>query len=147
MVTINGMNILIILNVPSLVCAYIYVHSTSFAFPQFTSYILFITLNLKMIFHYIFNLFLVIELMKHGAKLTSVHALSMQYYAIQCPLAEMFVKNTVNQALQNDPTLAAGLLRMHFHDCFVEVFVSVFILIISIVLVYALDRLLFYIVL
>ncbi|KAH7663828.1 Class I peroxidase protein [Dioscorea alata] len=73
-----------------------------------------------MFFHYILNLFLVIELMKHGAKLTSVHALSMQYYAIQCPLAEMFVKNTVNQALQNDPTLAAGLLRMHFHDCFVE---------------------------
>ena len=78
-----------------------------------------------MIFHYIFNLFLVIEVMKHGVKLTSVHALSMQYYAIRCPLAEMLVKNTVNQALQNDPTLAAGLLRMHFHDCFVEVFIFV----------------------
>ncbi|KAL3844976.1 hypothetical protein ACJIZ3_002379 [Penstemon smallii] len=46
--------------------------------------------------------------------------LSMNYYLFTCPFAEMIIKNTVNKALQSDPTLAAGLLRMHFHDCFIE---------------------------
>ncbi|KAI8536538.1 hypothetical protein RHMOL_Rhmol10G0265100 [Rhododendron molle] len=46
--------------------------------------------------------------------------LRMDYYIMSCPLAEMIVKNTVNTALQSDPTLAAGLVRMHFHDCFIE---------------------------
>ncbi|KAK1263708.1 Peroxidase 47 [Acorus gramineus] len=49
-----------------------------------------------------------------------VEALSMDYYAMRCPFVESIVRNTVNRALQNDPTLAAGLLRMHFHDCFVQ---------------------------
>ncbi|KAK4490500.1 hypothetical protein RD792_001180 [Penstemon davidsonii] len=46
--------------------------------------------------------------------------LSMNYYLMTCPFAEIIIKNTVNKALQSDPTLAAGLLRMHFHDCFIE---------------------------
>ncbi|KAJ0969374.1 hypothetical protein J5N97_022251 [Dioscorea zingiberensis] len=73
-----------------------------------------------MIVRYILNLLLLIEVVSHGISKLGVHALSMEYYAIRCPLAEMMVKNTVNRALQNDPSLAAGLLRMHFHDCFVE---------------------------
>ncbi|GAV84023.1 peroxidase domain-containing protein [Cephalotus follicularis] len=48
------------------------------------------------------------------------NGLSMNYYAMNCPLAEFVVKNSVNKALQADPTLAAGLVRMHFHDCFIE---------------------------
>ncbi|KAL5982812.1 Peroxidase 47 [Asimina triloba] len=50
----------------------------------------------------------------------SVHALSMDYYAMRCPFAEMRVRNAVNRALREDPTLSGPLLRMHFHDCFVE---------------------------
>ncbi|KAA8531271.1 hypothetical protein F0562_005970 [Nyssa sinensis] len=46
--------------------------------------------------------------------------LSMDYYMMTCPFAEAIVKNKVNIALQSDPALAAGLLRMHFHDCFIE---------------------------
>lgn len=47
--------------------------------------------------------------------------LSMTYYMMSCPFAEQIVKNSVNNALQADPTLAAGLIRMLFHDCFIEV--------------------------
>ncbi|GMN27056.1 hypothetical protein TIFTF001_001515 [Ficus carica] len=46
--------------------------------------------------------------------------LSMNYYTLSCPMAEFIVKNTVNSALQADPTLAAALVRMHFHDCFIQ---------------------------
>ncbi|CAN8327220.1 unnamed protein product [Cochlearia groenlandica] len=50
----------------------------------------------------------------------NVKGLSMSYYMMSCPFAEMIVKNSVNNALQANPTLAAGLIRMLFHDCFIE---------------------------
>ncbi|KAJ0247333.1 Peroxidase 47 [Hirschfeldia incana] len=50
----------------------------------------------------------------------NVRGLSMSYYMKSCPTAEQIVKNSVNNALQADPTLAAGLIRMLFHDCFIE---------------------------
>lgn len=46
--------------------------------------------------------------------------LSLDYYAFRCPFAEAIIRNTVSRAIQRDPTIAAALLRMHFHDCFVE---------------------------
>lgn len=48
------------------------------------------------------------------------NGLSMNYYIMQCPIADIIIRNVVNTALRSDPTLAAGLVRMHFHDCFVE---------------------------
>ncbi|XP_021889861.1 peroxidase 47-like [Carica papaya] len=51
-------------------------------------------------------------------------ALNMNYYIMTCPFAEAIVRNTVNRALQADPTLAASLIRMHFHDCFIQVSLS-----------------------
>ncbi|KAL3336144.1 hypothetical protein AABB24_032066 [Solanum stoloniferum] len=42
------------------------------------------------------------------------------YFMMNCPFAEGIVKNIVNRHLQADPTLAAALVRMHFHDCFVQ---------------------------
>ncbi|XP_068647465.1 peroxidase 47 [Aristolochia californica] len=50
----------------------------------------------------------------------AVNALSMDYYDMRCPLADMIVRSVVNRALQKDPTLSGPLLRMHFHDCFVQ---------------------------
>ncbi|KAI4296344.1 hypothetical protein L6164_036310 [Bauhinia variegata] len=42
------------------------------------------------------------------------------FYATTCSRAESIVKSTVESHLNSDSTLAAGLLRMHFHDCFVQ---------------------------
>ena len=48
-----------------------------------------------------------------------VDGLSMEYYLLRCPSAELIVKTAVIQALEADPKLAASLVRMHFHDCFI----------------------------
>ncbi|PKA49917.1 Peroxidase 47 [Apostasia shenzhenica] len=69
-----------------------------------------------MIFCAIPGLFLTVWLLIAG----DGNALSIGYYGFECPMAEAIVKSTVEQALRKDPTLAAGLLRMHFHDCFVQ---------------------------
>ena len=50
------------------------------------------------------------------------NGLSKNYYMKSCPMADFIVKNSVNAALRADPTLAAALIRMHFHDCFIQVF-------------------------
>lgn len=42
------------------------------------------------------------------------------FYSSSCPTAESVVRSTVQQSVQADPTLAAGLLRLHYHDCFVQ---------------------------
>ncbi|KAL6977714.1 Peroxidase 47 [Sarracenia purpurea var. burkii] len=62
---------------------------------------------------------LVMEIIGSRLRL-GVDGLRMNYYLMSCPLAEPIVKNTVTSALQSDPTLAAGLVRMHFHDCFIQ---------------------------
>ncbi|XP_039024389.1 peroxidase 25-like [Hibiscus syriacus] len=43
------------------------------------------------------------------------------FYSSSCPKAEAVVRSTVESHFNNDPTVAAGLLRLHFHDCFVQV--------------------------
>jgi len=42
------------------------------------------------------------------------------FYSRTCPAAESIVTSTVESHVRSDPTLAAGILRMHFHDCFVR---------------------------
>ncbi|XP_042487064.1 peroxidase 25-like [Macadamia integrifolia] len=42
------------------------------------------------------------------------------FYASSCPKAEATVRSTVQTHFNRDTTIAAGLLRLHFHDCFVQ---------------------------
>ncbi|KAJ6863580.1 hypothetical protein NC652_040198 [Populus alba x Populus x berolinensis] len=42
------------------------------------------------------------------------------FYSSSCPKAEAIVRSTVESYFKKDPTIAAGLLRLHFHDCFVQ---------------------------
>ncbi|KAJ3687151.1 hypothetical protein LUZ61_016315 [Rhynchospora tenuis] len=46
--------------------------------------------------------------------------LDFSYYKSTCPQLESIVKNYLQKAFNNDIGLAAGLLRLHFHDCFVQ---------------------------
>ncbi|BBN11671.1 peroxidase [Marchantia polymorpha subsp. ruderalis] len=46
--------------------------------------------------------------------------LSESFYARTCPGGVQAVANVVNNAVRNDRRFAAGLLRLHFHDCFVR---------------------------
>lgn len=42
------------------------------------------------------------------------------FYSKTCPKAEDIVRSTVEDHVKADPGLAPGLLRLHFHDCFVQ---------------------------
>lgn len=42
------------------------------------------------------------------------------FYRTTCPRVESIVRSAVQSAVQADPTIAAGVLRIHFHDCFVN---------------------------
>ncbi|RWW13332.1 hypothetical protein GW17_00022956 [Ensete ventricosum] len=72
-----------------------------------------------MVASYVAKLLLLVALLRCGAKL-GADALSMDYYMMSCPFMDQMVRSTVYQALRRDPTLAAALLRLHFHDCFVQ---------------------------
>ncbi|KAG6661271.1 hypothetical protein I3843_03G157300 [Carya illinoinensis] len=46
--------------------------------------------------------------------------LQLDFYSKSCPRAEKIIQDFVNKHIHNAPSLAAALLRMHFHDCFVR---------------------------
>lgn len=53
--------------------------------------------------------------------------LQLGFYSKSCPKAEKIIQDFVNQHIHNAPSLAAALIRMHFHDCFVRVCLNSFI--------------------
>lgn len=56
--------------------------------------------------------------------------LKMNYYHKSCPSVEKIVKEITWSKVAADPTLAAKLLRLHYHDCFVRVRIFFFLSII-----------------
>ncbi|XP_062186405.1 peroxidase 2-like [Phragmites australis] len=50
----------------------------------------------------------------------SAPSLSVGYYNYACPNAEKIVRDVVENATCNDPGVGAGLIRLFFHDCFVQ---------------------------
>lgn len=50
-----------------------------------------------------------------------VDGLRVGFYNKTCPEAEGVVRDVVNSEVGMDRTIAAGLMRLFFHDCFVTV--------------------------
>uniref|UniRef100_R7WAG7 Peroxidase n=1 Tax=Aegilops tauschii TaxID=37682 RepID=R7WAG7_AEGTA len=46
--------------------------------------------------------------------------LSPSFYAKTCPTLELIVRSTVTKAVLVERRMGASLLRLHFHDCFVQ---------------------------
>ncbi|CAM0907668.1 unnamed protein product [Alopecurus aequalis] len=54
------------------------------------------------------------------AATTASAQLSATFYDTSCPKALATIKSGVAAALSSDPRMGASLLRLHFHDCFVN---------------------------
>ncbi|XP_068342446.1 peroxidase A2-like [Pyrus communis] len=46
--------------------------------------------------------------------------LNSTFYSTTCPNVTSIVRSAVQQALQSDSRIGASLIRLHFHDCFVN---------------------------
>ncbi|MBA0801262.1 hypothetical protein Gohar_011637, partial [Gossypium harknessii] len=55
---------------------------------------------------------------------TTDFSLSPKFYDKVCPQALPAIKKVVEAAVHREPRMGASLLRLHFHDCFVNVHVG-----------------------
>ncbi|WOL19145.1 hypothetical protein Cni_G27942 [Canna indica] len=51
---------------------------------------------------------------------THVRSLSPTFYSTTCPKLRHIVRSTMKAAVQKNPMMGAGILRLFFHDCFVN---------------------------
>ncbi|KAJ9687112.1 hypothetical protein PVL29_015818 [Vitis rotundifolia] len=66
------------------------------------------------------TIWLFLLLIAMAAALAQGHGTRVGFYSYTCPEVESIVKETVTAHFNSNPTIAPGLLRMHFHDCFVR---------------------------
>ena len=57
----------------------------------------------------------------NNVKFKPAKGLDENFYRRLCPRFEEIVRGIVRNKVKNDPTTAAKLLRLHYHDCFVRV--------------------------
>ena len=50
--------------------------------------------------------------------------LSSSFYDKSCPNAESAIRTAISAAIARERRMAASLIRLHFHDCFVQVLVQ-----------------------
>ena len=64
--------------------------------------------------------------------------LSANFYAKTCPNLQTIVRNEMIKVIRNEPRMGASILRLFFHDCFVNVsLISMFkIIIYDLILLY-----------
>ncbi|KAL4370995.1 hypothetical protein AHAS_Ahas06G0121500 [Arachis hypogaea] len=56
----------------------------------------------------------------HGSRGGISYGLSPQFYQFSCPQANDIVMSVLEKAMAKNMRIAASLLRLHFHDCFVQ---------------------------
>lgn len=71
--------------------------------------------------HVIFYLSALLILTAAATTMGSSSSLSPYYYDRVCPEALPAIKRLIEAAVYREPRMGASLLRLHFHDCFVNV--------------------------
>ncbi|KAF0914729.1 hypothetical protein E2562_031229 [Oryza meyeriana var. granulata] len=66
-------------------------------------------------------LWLVAGMLLHAAFVADAQTLRYKCYDQTCPAAESIVFDEVQKAWNADRSMPASLIRLHFHDCFVNV--------------------------
>lgn len=73
----------------------------------------------------LFSSLLLISCHFHGTEAQKLppiaKGLSLSFFAKSCPKLESIVRKQLQKVFKDDIGQAAGLLRLHFHDCFVQV--------------------------
>lgn len=64
-------------------------------------------------------------LQSSSSGLPNPSGLRVGFYQYTCPNAEAIVRDEMTKIISQVPSLAGPLLRMHFHDCFVNVSVII----------------------
>ncbi|KAJ4730006.1 Peroxidase [Melia azedarach] len=72
----------------------------------------------KLLLSFLFLLVLIIS--AFVLDFSNAHRLKLGFYKKSCPEMEAIVAKTTYRFISRVPTLAAPILRMHFHDCFVR---------------------------